>query len=110
MACDDDNGSGAGNGKSCTVSHTETTLTVHQTDGINTYDVSGVLAFSGRINNSYREYYASSTDAQEQCAAIKAENWFDNIVCSGNTITYTDYNEMTIEEEAADYQEMCDSY
>ena len=73
---DDDNGSGAGNGKSCTVSHTETTLTVHQTDGINTYDVSGVLAFSGRINNSYESTMRSSTDAQEQCAAIKAENWF----------------------------------
>ena len=108
-ACDD-SGSGSNSGRSCTVSHTETTLTVHQSiDGAGTYDVTGVLGSSGGIYNSYKEYYVSSADAEKQCKKIKAEDWYSDIVCTGNTITYTDYNETTIAEEAADFQDMCDN-
>jgi hypothetical protein len=37
-------------------------------------------------------------------------SWYDNVQCSGNTITYEDFNEMSIEEEALDFLELCDEF
>ena len=64
----------------------------------------------GGIINYYEETYAQREDAISNCNRLQNDSWYDNVVCSGNTITYQDFNEMSIEDEALDFQEMCDEF
>lgn len=62
------------------------------------------------IVNYYEETYVQSEDAISNCNRLQNDSWYDNVVCSGNTITYQDFNEMSIEDEALDFQEICDDF
>lgn len=109
IACDSNN---ASNENSCTVTYTANTMSVYQNvPGIGTYEVYGVYNSSyGGIDNSYKETYTLASDAESQCDEIIDDDWYSNVECMGNLITYEDFNEVSIQEQVADYQEMCDFF
>ena len=109
IACDSNN---ASDDVTCTVTYDATSLNVYQSlSGVVTYEVEGVYSskYDG-IVNYYEETYVQSEDAISSCNELQDDSWYDNVVCSGNTITYQDFNEMSIEDEALDFQEMCDEF
>ena len=109
IACDSNN---ASDDVTCTVTYDATSLNVYQSlSGVVTYEVEGVYSskYDG-IVNYYEETYVQSEDAISNCNRLQNDSWYDNVVCSGNTITYQDFNEMSIEDEALDFQEMCDEF
>lgn len=109
IACDSSN---ASNDITCTVTYDATSLRFYQSiTGIGSYEVEGVYSsqYDGIINY-YEETYANSSDVNSVCVKIMNNSWYDNVQCSGNTITYEDFNEMSIEEEALDFLELCDEF
>lgn len=107
VACDTNN---ASDGTTCTVTYDATSLSVYQSvSGMGTYQVKGLYRYNG-IYNEYVETFSKIENANSRCDKLKNGDWYENVECSGNTITYEDYNEMTIEEEAMDFQEMCDDF
>lgn len=110
VACGDSStGSSDSSGNYCNVSYTSTTVTMKM--GLNgaTYQADGTLK-GDRIYYSYKEYYPSASDASEQCEKKKRGNWYTNINCTTHDLTYSDYDEVSIEEAVEDWEDVCDQY